>query len=164
MHLRKATATDQELLTLLLVEAVNWREQTRLTRGQIMAEPRNSQYVTEWQRPTDFGTVAVSDSDSDSNEPMGAVWAGVSSRDQPGYGFISESVPELSIAVFPGRRGEGIGGVLLRACIERSRALGWSALSLNVEDGNHTALSLYQRHSFRVVGRNGESDTMLLDL
>jgi ribosomal protein S18 acetylase RimI-like enzyme len=125
-----------------------------------MAEPRNSHYVTEWQRPTDFGTVAV----SDSNEPMGAVWAGVSSRDQPGYGFISESVPELSIAVFRGRRGEGIGGVLLRTCIERSRALGWSALSLNVEDGNHTALSLYQRHHFRVVGRNGESDTMLLDL
>ena len=38
----------------------------------------------------------------------------------PGYGFVDEETPELTIAVVPGRRGEGIGHELLDGLIERA--------------------------------------------
>lgn len=160
MRLREATTGDYELLTGLVVEAVNWAGQTAMTREQVMAEPDLNHYVTGWKRPTDFGLVAVADDDA----PLGAIWARVFPDDEPGYGFIAGDIPELSLAVLPGRRGSGIGGVLLRACIEQAEASGCSALSLSVEDGNDVARALYERHHFRVVGRTGGSDVMRLDL
>ena len=160
MHLRAAKATDLGLLVRLLAEAVNWNAEVPLTPDEIMAEPRTSHYVSHWPLPTDFGTVAVTDDE----EPVGAIWARVFPVDHPGYGFIAADVPELGMAVLPGRRGEGVGGILLGAGVEQARALGWRALSLSVEDGNVAARRLYERHRFRVVGRNGGSDTMLLDL
>ena len=160
MRLRTATTTDRELLVRLLAEAVNWNGEVPLTPSEIMAEPETGHHVTDWQRPTDFGTVAVTDDE----EPVGAIWARVFPLDHPGYGFVAEGVPELGMAVLPGRRGEGVGGVLLGAFIEQARALGRRALSLSVEHGNDAARRLYGRHHFHVVGRNGGSDTMLLDL
>ena len=100
----------------------------------------------------------------DDDAPLGAIWARVFPDNEPGYGFIARDIPELSMAVLPGRRGKGVGGALLRACIERARTAGCSALSLSVEDGNDVARRLYERHHFRVVGRTGGSDTMRLDL
>jgi len=159
MHLREANATDYELVTRLLAEAYDWAGDKHLTLEQVMADPHASHYVAGWQRPTDFGTVAV-----ENDEPLGAIWARVFAPDQPGYGFVAADIPELGLAVLPGARGRGIGGILLGAGIEQARALGWRAVSLSVEDGNLVARSLYLRHHFRVVGRNGGSDTMLLDL
>ena len=36
-------------------------------------------------------------------------------RGESGYGFVAEDIPELSIGVVAGRRGEGIGRALLNA-------------------------------------------------
>jgi ribosomal protein S18 acetylase RimI-like enzyme len=41
------------------------------------------------------------------------VWSRCFTRDEPGYGFIDESIPELSIAVATDARGRGIGTALL---------------------------------------------------
>jgi ribosomal protein S18 acetylase RimI-like enzyme len=68
------------------------------------------------------------------------------------------------MAVRPQWRGRGVGSVLLTGLVERATARGMRALSLSVEDGNHAARALYERHGFRVVGRTGGSDTMLLEL
>ena len=160
MHLRAAVTDDYDLLVQLVVEAVNWTGQTRLDRAAVLAQPELSHYVTGWKRPTDFGLVAV---DGD-GAPLGAIWARSFSAADPGYGFISADVPELSMAVLPGGRGRGIGGALLRACVAQARELGVAALSLSVEDGNARARALYDASQFRVVGRNGASHTMRLDL
>jgi ribosomal protein S18 acetylase RimI-like enzyme len=160
MHLRNAVTEDLELLTSLVVEAVNWTGETRMTRDQVMAEPELSHYVTGWKRATDVGLVAL----ADDGAPLGAIWWRLFPDDEPGYGFIAGDVPELSMAVLPGRKGNGVGSALLRECIEQARAAGQVALSLSVEDGNDVARALYERHHFRVLGRTGGSSTMRLDL
>lgn len=160
MHLRTAVSEDFDLLASLVVEAVNWSGEARMTREQIMAEPELNHYVTGWKRDTDFGSVAL----ADDGAPLGAIWGRFFSDDEPGYGFVACHVPELSIAVLPGRTRNGVGTALLRECIEHARMAGHLALSLSVEDGNDVARALYERHHFRVVGRTGSSDTMRLDL
>ncbi|RKR93140.1 ribosomal protein S18 acetylase RimI-like enzyme [Micromonospora pisi] len=159
MRLRAATPDDLELLHRLLFEAFNWADEPALSRAQMEADPQVMHYVTGWQRPSDFGTVAI----DEAGEPLGAVWARVFPADDPGYGFVDVDVPELSMAVLPGHRGQGIGRALLRAVAGQALALGWEQVSLSVEDDNRAA-SLYASVGFRVVGRNGGSDTMVLDL
>ena len=160
MDLRNAVTGDADLLTNLVVEAVNWTGETRMTREQVMAQPELSHYVAGWKRPTDFGVVAM----TDDGAPLGAIWWRYFPDDEPGYGFIARDIPELSMAVLPSGRGHGVGRTLLRACIDHARTAGCSALSLSVADGNDTARGLYARHHFRVVGRIGASSTMRLDL
>jgi len=160
MRLRAATSLDRDLLTVLLAEAVTWAGHVRLSREQLLAQVQTSNYVAEWKRPTDFGAVAL----TDDGEPVGAIWARLFSRDAPGYGFIADDVPELGLGVLPGWRGFGVGGLLLAAGIGQAQVRGWTALSLSVERANVTAHRLYERHEFAVVGRNGDSDTMLLDV
>ena len=69
--------------------------------------------------------------------------------------IITEGLPgELyldTLATTPEFRGQGIGGALLRACTEKSRAQNLP-LSLLVEEGN-PAQTLYTRHGFRESGR-----------
>jgi ribosomal protein S18 acetylase RimI-like enzyme len=47
--------------------------------------------------------------------------------------------------------------------IGQGSSRGLRAISLSVEDGNRARL-LYERLGFRKVGRNGGSDTLLLEL
>ena len=135
MDLRNAVTGDADLLTSLVVEAVNWTGKTRMTREQVMAQPELSHYVAGWKRPTDFGLVAM----TDDGAPLGAIWWRYFPDDEPGYGFIARDIPELSMAVLPSGRGHGVGRTLLRACIDHARTAGCSALSLSVADGNDTA-------------------------
>jgi GNAT superfamily N-acetyltransferase len=86
------------------------------------------------------------------------VWWRYFSAEEPGYGFVSEDVPEVGIGVVAGRRGEGIGRALLNALL----AVAPGALSLSVDDGN-PAVELYRKSGFVPVGRVGNSTTMLRD-
>lgn len=61
------------------------------------------------------------------------------------------SLPELCIAVAPGRRGVGIGGVLLDALFVRGTAT-LNAICANVHVRNPSR-HLYQRKGFRMVGQ-----------
>ncbi|MFS0705473.1 N-acetyltransferase family protein [Cellulomonas sp. 179-A 9B4 NHS] len=156
MHLRDATDDDADLLVDLLVEAFNWTGEPRFTRDDVLRDPHTARYLGAWRRPGDLGVVAVAD-----GTPLGAVWARALPADEPGYGWVADDVPELGMAVVAGRRGAGVGSALLAGFLDRARALGWTAVSLSVEDGNTAARALYERHGFVVVGRNGGSDTML---
>jgi GNAT superfamily N-acetyltransferase len=84
------------------------------------------------------------------------VWWRYFTAEVPGYGFVSEDVPEIGIGVVEGRRGEGIGRALLNAIIAASTG----DLSLSVEDGNPAA-ELYRKSGFVAVGRFGDATTML---
>jgi ribosomal protein S18 acetylase RimI-like enzyme len=158
ISLRAATAEDVEALTSALLDAVNWRGQAQISRQQLVTDPHLSRYVIGWPRSTDFGTVAALGRDT-----VGAAWCRTFSIDQPGYGFLAPDVPELSMGIQKACRGRGLGSALLDALIAQARHRGCPALSLSVEDGNR-ARSLYRRVGFTVVGRNGNSDIMLLDL
>jgi ribosomal protein S18 acetylase RimI-like enzyme len=76
---------------------------------------------------------------------------------------VDESIPELTIAVVPSRRGRGFGEELLAGLLERARQEGYEALSLSVEKEN-PALRLYERFGFRPVSEIGDSVVMRADL
>jgi ribosomal protein S18 acetylase RimI-like enzyme len=61
------------------------------------------------------------------------------------------------LAVAPGRQGEGIGGRLLEAAIERSRRQNLRRLVLRVLSSNPGARRLYERHGFEVEGARREA-------
>jgi ribosomal protein S18 acetylase RimI-like enzyme len=165
MHLRPATAEDSPSLVSALLEAMNWGE-TRFTRQQITTIPHLAHYVTGWPRPGDFGVVAFDVETSSSGATMdaiGASWCRQFLASDPGYGYIADDIPELTIGVAPAHRGQGVGRALLTALIEEAQARGLRAISLSVEDGNQ-GRALYDRAGFVVTGRNGNSDTMRLDI
>ena len=59
-----------------------------------------------------------------------------------------------SLAVDPAYRGRGIASLLLRATIDKSRALGLPATGLLVDVGNPRAEALYNKVGFRYAGTN----------
>lgn len=163
MRLREATTADLGFLYDMLVEAFNWDGTPRFTRAEVIEEDHTARYLGGWLRPGDFGLVAVGDV-PDAGSPLGAVWARALPASTPGYGYVADDVPEIGMGVAAAHRGRGVGSALLAGCVEQARGLGWRGLSLSVEDGNTAARSLYERHGFVVVGRNGGSDTMLREL
>ena len=160
MLLRPALPTDVDLLTDLVVEAVNWTGEQRVTVADVGADDHLARYVEGWGRPGDIGVVAV----GDAGEPLGAAWVRLLTADRAGWGFVAEDVPELTLGVLPPGRGVGAGSALLDACLDTVRAEGFRAVSLSVEDGNDLARGMYERRGFLVVGREGGSDVLLLDL
>lgn len=154
---RPTNAADAAFLLQMLEGAFNWREDPGFDRS-LLGQPQVAHYLTDWPRDTDFGVLAEV-----GGRPVGAAWARyLPSRDR-GYGYISDAIPEITMAVAGGHRGQGIGRGLLDHLINTARQLGVEGLSLSVEDGN-TARRLYKLVGFTVVGRDGDSDTMSLTL
>jgi GNAT superfamily N-acetyltransferase len=158
VSLHEATAADVEALVDALCSAANWHGRASFGREDVMRRPELAHYVAGWPRTGDFGTVATLD-----DRPVGAAWCRAFPADDPGYGFLAPDVPEISMGVEAPYRGRGIGSSLLAALIAQARTRCCPAVSLSVEDGNRSR-ALYSRCGFVVVGRNGNSDTMRLDL
>lgn len=160
MHLRPALPTDLDLLVDLVAEAVNWTGEARVTAADVRTDDHLVRYVEDWERPGDVGVVAV----DDAGGPLGAAWVRAFPASRRGWGFVAEDVPELSLGVLPAGRGSGVGSALLDGCLGAVRAHGSRAVSLSVEDGNDLARGMYERRGFVVVGREGGSDVLALDL
>jgi len=155
LRCRPAGTEDFTFLATMLGEAAVWRpDKATPTAEQVMADPRYSLYLAGWPRQGDYGLVAEQDG------PVGAAWYRTYTEVDHGYGFVSEDVPELSIAVVASRRHEGIGRRLLRDLIEASVAQGCRALSLSVAE-NNPARRIYESTGFVLVERRGHSCTMV---
>jgi ribosomal protein S18 acetylase RimI-like enzyme len=149
--LRPAEPGDFDFLVDMLVEAMNWNPgRTPFSRAQALADPHIAHYVTGWPRPGDSGVIAVS-----SGRPVGAAWLRYFTADDPGYGFVSLGIPELSLGVVPEWRGKGVGRALLRAAVAD-----FDRVSLSVERANR-AQNLYRQEGFTVVESGPDADTML---
>ena len=107
-------------------------------------------YLAGWPRQGDYGLIAEQDG------PLGAAWYRTYTEASHGYGFISEDVPELSIAVIASRRHDGIGRRLLIDLINASVDQGYPALSLSVGEEN-PARGLYGSVGFVSVEKHGSS-------
>ena len=75
---------------------------------------------------------------------------------------MADDVPELSLCVWSGHRGQGVGGELLRRALEEARRRGLARVSLSVEAGN-PSVRLYRAAGFRPVPGAPEG-TMAVDL
>jgi RsiW-degrading membrane proteinase PrsW (M82 family)/L-amino acid N-acyltransferase YncA len=157
ISVRAATGADLEFLTYTLVAASNWDRDRGVTFDSVKTDPAIWHYLEGWQRPTDFGFIAL-----DGERQVGAGWARFFDAEDAGYGFVDAAIPELTLAVIPDARKRRVGRTILDALIQSARELDLPGLSLSVEDGNGRARKLYLRSGFRVVGRSGNSDTMVL--
>jgi GNAT superfamily N-acetyltransferase len=159
MNIRPATKDDDEFLKTMLYEAARWNpDWPREPMAEVLDDPVLRRYHEGWGRPGDGGMIAELD-----GEPVGAAWYRLFTEDAPGYGFVDEKTPEVSIAVQPLHRRKGIGGTLLRAAMVNAREEGHQTLSLSVAVHNRSRM-LYQRVGFEKVGEQGESWTMLVNL
>jgi GNAT superfamily N-acetyltransferase len=157
--IRPAYADDAPFLEQMLATAADWRPGTAVrSAAAVMAEPAFAHYLAGGPRPTDAGVVAESDGD-----PVGAAWWRYFSPDEPGYGFVRDTVPEVSIGVVATMRRRGVGRMLLDSLIAEARRQGVRAISLSVEPDNPAA-RLYERLGFAPAGGVGGSVTMVLHL
>lgn len=157
--IRTALASDREFLVDMLVEAANWSpNRPALSRDEVLSTPALAHYVDGWPRPDDLGVVATV-----GGRPVGAAWLRYLRSDDPGFGWVADDVPELSVAVVAGRRGDGVGARLLAALVDRARTAGIGAISLSVEVAN-PAHRLYERLGFEDVAGADHAATMVLDL
>ncbi|MCG5456058.1 GNAT family N-acetyltransferase [Micromonospora sp. PSH03] len=157
--IRAATSADRDFLVDMLVEATNWLPERNWSREQILANPALAHYVTGWLQPDDFGLVAVDPAD----RPVGAAWFRYLTAADPGYGYVSDDVPELTIGVVESWRGGGVGRVLLRAVLDAARERGIRTVSLSVERANFAA-GLYAAEGFRTVESFEDADTMVAEI
>jgi ribosomal protein S18 acetylase RimI-like enzyme len=93
------------------------------------------------------------------NKIIGAAWLRLLTGDNKGYGYWSDDTPELTIALAPDFRGQGIGTQLLQTLLEAA-ATRFRAVSLSVEKSN-PARRLYERFGFEIVEYDATSLLML---
>ena len=158
-RVRSATQADELFLREMALHAVVEPGARKLTLDEVLQDERLARYIRDWRRPGDGGVVAEAD-----GNPVGAAWYRRFSRNEPGYGFISEDIPEVSIAVVPEMRGRGIGRTLLVRLIDQARAEALPALSLSVSIHNPVAMRLYASLGFLTVAGDGDHPTMLVQL
>lgn len=159
LRLRAATAADHRFLADMLLVALNWnRDRAAFHLADIDLEPMFARYIEGWPRLGDQGVVAES-----SGEPVGAVWVRLFGSAEPGFGFVSADVPELSIGVRDGLRGRGVGSALMERIHRDAGAAGARRISLSVEPGNR-AMALYEKLGYRVAVTRLDMVTMVKDL
>jgi [ribosomal protein S18]-alanine N-acetyltransferase len=159
---RLSAHADPAFLAEMLYEAVTWQDDgadERPPLDTVLAVPENARYITDWGRAGDVALYALDRRD----EPVGAAWLRRFDAQTPGYGYVADDIPELSIAVYPEFRGEKVGTLLLGSIIARAERDGNRAISLSVGREN-PAKRLYARYGFEVVDDAGDSLTMLLEL
>jgi GNAT superfamily N-acetyltransferase len=113
-------------------------------------------YVRNWGRRGDFGLVAL-----EGGNLVGAAWYRLFRAAAPGFGFVDEATPELTLGVVPARRGQGFGRELLDALLAHAREAGIAAISLSASKG---ATALYEQYGFRTHHEADGTVTMLAHL
>ena len=159
MNIRPATKDDLAFLRKMLYEAARWNpDWPREPIEEVLAEPMLLRYYVGWGRPGDGGVVAEID-----DTPAGAAWYRLFTETDPGYGFVNEKTPELSIAVAPIHRRKGVGEAILRTCMVQAREEGFQSLSLSVAAHNRSRM-MYQRAGFEKVEEAGDHWKMVANL
>lgn len=150
---------DMPFVRVMLYEAAFWRNRPAAPpRDEALQQPGLARYVDAWGRPGDRGLVARI-----SGAPAGAVWVRLFSEDEPGYGYVDDRTPELSIAVAQDHRGCGIGRCLMAAMLAQAHLDGVERISLSVETDN-PARSLYDDLGFVPAGTLDGAVTMIRPL
>lgn len=157
--IQRLHSKQTEPLRDALFEAAFWRGGDHPVVADALASPHLRIYIDGWGRP---GDIAVGARDS-LGVFGGAAWFRLFTEADHGYGFVRNSIPEVSIGVQPGWRHHGVGRSLLSSLHQEARALGITQLSLSVESDN-PALRLYERLGYVPMTEAGGAVTMVLGL
>ncbi len=145
---RRGDRLDVPFLRSLLGFAYIWHVNAFETDVSI------SHYVDGWGRKGDAALVAT-----EGGHSVGAAWYRLFTSMNPGYGFVDNDTPELTLVVVPTRQGQGIGQQLLAAVVERAKLEGYDALSVSVHRGDRETQSYLER-GFEQVREHGDTLTL----
>ncbi len=145
--IRAALAADEPFLWEMLYQALHVPPGQPPFPRAILLQPEISQYLRDWGGPGDFALITES-----VTQPVGAAWLRLLRH---GYGYVDEATPELTVAVLPEFRGQGIGAKLLAALCAHAQTR-YAAVSLSVTATN-PAVRLYRRLGFETLGPAGTS-------
>ena len=111
--IRKGSPADVPFMRSMLAHAYAWRV------NALDADIPLTRYVDNWGRPGDLALIA-----HETGNRVGAAWFRLFPASEPGYGFVDEQTPELSISVVPSRRRHGVGQELLDALLQKAQGRG----------------------------------------
>jgi GNAT superfamily N-acetyltransferase len=140
--IRKGSPADVPFMRSMLAHAYGWRV------NALDADIPLTRYVDNWGREGDLALIA-----HETGNRVGAAWLRLFPASEPGYGFVDEHTPELSISVVPSRRRHGVGKELLDALVEHATVAGHPAVSLSVEYDS-PAVAFYERNGFEPLGES----------
>lgn len=117
-------------------------------------------YYEDWGRNGDIALVAEHTIEK---KLRGRAWGRLFTYEKKGFGFVSECIPEISVAVIPGFKNRGIGTKLIKGILDDYSNSGFKALSLSVSKKN-PSISLYHRLGFKIHYENENDYIMIIDL
>jgi ribosomal protein S18 acetylase RimI-like enzyme len=155
IELRSLLPTDEPFLWEMLYLALYVPPGGTPFPRAILDDPDIACYVKGWGRPGDWGLLAL-----DGENPVGAVWLRQwMGEEEKGYGYVGPHIPELSLALLPEYRNQGLGRRMLETVMAMAKP-DFPGLSLSVAESS-PARRLYERLGFCKVGQVMESLVML---
>ncbi len=156
---RELDSSEYDFLNEMLYAALFVPEGGKPFERSILDNPDIARYTENWgNQKGDVSFVAVVD-----RQLVGAIWGRMFIHPNKGYGYVDDLIPELSMAIKPAFRNQGIGNQLLSLISEKYASLNVQALSLSVDNRNH-AKRLYQRSGFQISRKEGTSLIMMKEL
>ena len=146
------TFADESLLAEMSYQAIFIPAGGSPPPRTILTEPGLRKYFAAFGTLVgDIGCKAV---ESATGQAVGAAWVRLLQGAARGYGYVNDATPELSIAIDPAYRGQGIGQLLMTALFA-AVVPHFAAISLSVWLEN-PAYRLYQRLGFTLVTPTGD--------
>lgn len=161
--LRPTVADDEEFLWSMLYYASHSNDEEGVQPADIADDPDLVGYVEGWKLAGRPGVIAEA-----GGEPVGAAWLRLlSESDESNSVFVHPDVPELAVAVLPGREGQGMGTAMIESLLSQVGDR-FSSVVLSARADN-PAVGLYERLGFRTVGEitnrvGTRSVKMMIDL
>lgn len=159
VNIREATLEDRDFLRAMFYEAIFVPSGEEKPPFIVVDEPLLQKYTYKWKLPTDMGLVAEME-----GEPLGMLWSRLFSAEVPGYGYVDDHTPEISMAIRSDWQGRGIGKALMVEALKVLGERGHARVSLSVSKDNERAVGLYRSMGFSVVSENHEDYVMVKDL
>lgn len=133
----RALTVEDELIIWEMLRYASHESSIKSVRQQ----PALARYASGWGRVGDLGCIAEQDTVA-----LGMAWLRLWQGEDRGYGYISNRIPELAIAVSPDFRRQGIGTHLLKQILAMAQDR-FGAVSLSVRADN-PVVRLYERSGF----------------
>jgi ribosomal protein S18 acetylase RimI-like enzyme len=162
LFLRAAATDDEPFLWSMLYEASHAAEQGTASPEDLRAVPELARYVERWGTKGDLGIVG-----GDSAAALqGAAWVRLLDKENAGYGYVADDIPELAIATSPAARGTGLGTALLARLLDDARSH-YDGMSLSVRADNparrlYTRLGFVEVEGSEIVNRAGTTSLAML--
>ncbi len=148
MTFRFLTPADREIMRVATLANMNWTGESRFTYADIDSSPEFRHYYRLDGHSGDFGIAAEIE-----GRIVGISWLTFFDAEDPGYGYIADGIPELSVSVWKGYRRRGVGKALLEKLFEKAKNRSITRICLSVEEGNG-AVELYKKLGFVRVDGN----------